>query len=94
MQKVVMGVVLQPKLWPTPDPEAHERGEEQWPEDADEATGRVPGRIYVNDVDIDDQAFILQFVVGGTRDLAAFRRERAQLLVNLSDGEAVAVPAE
>lgn len=44
------------------------------------------GKIYAFQVDMDDRMFILNFAVGGTRDLESFRSEREELLVGVEPG--------
>lgn len=41
--------------------------------------------IYVDDVDFDDKAFIMQFAMGGTSDLERFRKESETNVASLSD---------
>lgn len=61
--RVVMSVVLMPKILPVP-PEGEER---------------EAGAAYIDWVDEGDKAFIMQFAFGGTRDLERFRHELAEL---------------
>lgn len=49
---------------------------------------RQSGVIYTDMVDLDDKMFILNFAVGGTRDLETFRKERQQLVGSLDSGKA------
>jgi hypothetical protein len=42
---------------------------------------------YSDDVDFEDKSFIFNFAVGGTRDLARFRRQAGVLMGNVPDGE-------
>lgn len=44
---------------------------------------RVPGQIYTDLIDLTDRVFIMQFVVGGSADLATFREEFSELLGGL-----------
>lgn len=78
MNKVVIYCVVQPELHPTPEP-----GEP-----------RVPGVAYVDQVDLEDQAFIMQYVMGGTKSLETFRTERAELLGDVQGGNAVQLPSQ
>lgn len=43
--------------------------------------------LYTDDVDMDDKAFIFQFVVGGSADLDSFRKEYGESLAALRDGD-------
>lgn len=52
------------------------------------------GEIYASQIDLDDKAFIFNFVVGGTRDLEAFRRQQRELMVGVSTGEDLEKPTE
>lgn len=56
--------------------------------------GEVAPDVFVEDVDLDDKMFIFQFVVGGTRDLEAFRATREAVLGGLQDGAALPVSPE
>ncbi len=70
---IFLTVVVQPKVYSIPEDE-EERNTE---------------RLYIDEVDLDDRLFIMQWVVGGTRDLERFRDEQAAALGNLSAGETV-----
>jgi hypothetical protein len=78
MSKVVLYVVVQPELHPTPEP----------------GKPRVAGLAYVDQVDLEDQAYILQYAMGGTKSLETFRTERAELLGDLQGGAGVPVSAQ
>lgn len=58
VDKVILYCVLAPKVYPAP-PDGEDRDEDL---------------TYVDDVDLEDKMFILQFVLGGTRDLESFRK--------------------
>jgi hypothetical protein len=45
---------------------------------------RDPDLLYVDEVDIEDRIFIMNYAVGGTRDLARFRREHRQSVAGLA----------
>lgn len=57
--RVVVHCVVQPKVEMTPN----------------DVTSRKPGVIYADMVDLEDKMFIMQFAMGGTRDVATFRAE-------------------
>lgn len=48
---------------------------------------RQPGILYADRVDLEDKMFVMNFVVGGTRDLERFRRELRAGMAGLSAGE-------
>lgn len=50
--------------------------------------------LYADEVSLDDRIFIMNFVVGGTRDLATFRSEHEELVARISTGEDVEDQAE
>lgn len=50
---------------------------------------RTKGLLYIDQVDLEDKFFILQWVVGGTRDLERFREQQAALVGDVPAGEAV-----
>lgn len=68
VDKIVLHVVNQPKL--SPRPEAEEDGTVVYEE----------GKFYVDLVDIEDKMFIMNYVVGGTADIAGFREGSAEAL--------------
>lgn len=45
--------------------------------------------LYVDEVDMEDKAFIFQWAVGGTADVEKFRQQSSSVLGALSEGEAV-----
>jgi hypothetical protein len=65
--------VIEPKVMPSP------KGAEE----------RDPDVLYVDEVDLDDKMFIMNFAVGGTRDLEPFREAVARGVESLPPGEAV-----
>lgn len=50
--------------------------------------------IYVDEVDLDDKMFIMNYVVGGSRDLATFRDATQEALGGVHDVEADEPPTE
>lgn len=84
---VTVFCVAEPHVWPTPkwtDNEAEEGlchiREVGQPKPFEE---RDQGRLYVDEVDDDDKQFIFQFVVGGTRDLESFRKDKESRMAHL-----------
>lgn len=75
IDKVVCHVVVEPQVFMPPE------GNEQ----------RDPDRLYADEVDLDDKAFIFQYIVGGTRDLVKFRAELSKLVDGVPAGEDVPV---
>lgn len=53
---------------------------------------REPDIIYTDYVDIDDKMFIMNFALGGSRDLEAFREESKKALGGIPAGEAAEKP--
>lgn len=78
IDKIVVYCVVQPELHMTPD----------------DVTNRVPGRVYADQVELDDKMFIFQFAMGGTRDLDRFRKESEVAVGSLGDVKDVEGTAE
>jgi hypothetical protein len=55
---------------------------------------RVESQIYTDDIDLEDRMFILQFAVGGSKDLDSFRSQTAGLMGGVAAGSAVSLPAK
>lgn len=53
---------------------------------------RDEGTIYLDYVDLEDKMFIMNFALGGTRDLEDFRKESEKAMGSVSNGEAAADP--
>lgn len=64
MDKIVVYVVLEPEVLPAPASE-------------DE---RDDDLVYVDEIDIEDKAFIMNFAIGGSRDLERFREGTEEAL--------------
>lgn len=64
IDKIVLHVVKQPVILPAPESD----------DDRDDDS------IYVDDIDIDDKTFIVNFALGGSKDLERFRQESAEAL--------------
>lgn len=94
MDKVVEFVVVEPKVTRPVlrdlkgKPVLDDRNKEipLGPDERDDET------LYTDDVDLADRMFILQFSVGGTRDLEEFRKDNPELVETLADGAGVPVP--
>lgn len=50
--------------------------------------------IYTDDVDLDDKTFIFNYVVGGSRDIAAFRDEFGDAVATVQSRKDVVVPSK
>lgn len=88
MQKVVVHCIVQPKFRPVPvDIEDCERCRTRPDPACPDEHERDPDATYIDAVDLEDQAFILQYCLGGVSDLAGFRAQRAELLGNLPSVE-------
>lgn len=70
--RVVCHVVLQPKVEMTPS----------------DVTRRKPGVIYADMIDLTDKMFIMNYAMGGTRDLERFRQESEEAVGGLDTVEA------
>lgn len=86
IDKVVCHIVLKPSLQMSPKCLVCNNNQEwhAW-EDADKVDHspvieREDGVLYVGDVDLEDKMFLLNFAVGGTRDLESFRKQSSELL--------------
>lgn len=88
VDNVVVEVVVQPRVWAVPTMEEISFNLKNYPEDELDESGRLKNRLYVDEVDFQDKAFIFQWSVGGTRDLETFRAEYRASLGDLS-GEPV-----
>lgn len=95
MQKVLVHCIVQPALAPLPpEPADCPRREEAGHGERCPACTRDPDTLYIDAVELEDQAFILQYCMGGVADLATFRAQRAELLGNLSGGQGLRDDAE
>lgn len=80
---VTVMTVIEPRVEPVPV--ADESGE---------VPERDPELLYVDDVDDEDKFFIMQFAMGGSRDLERFRDELASNVDSLESGSGVESDAE
>lgn len=95
VDKVVEAVVVQPTVrrpvafdtddlgQPIPSSERPLREEE-----------RDPDVVYTDMIDMEDRMFLLQFAVGGVRDLEQFREGTGEMLAALEDGDEVPESAQ
>lgn len=67
--RIVTYVVMQPEIHMTPS----------------DITNREAGLIYADMIDLEDKMFIMNFAVGGTRDLEQFRKESQEALGDLDN---------
>jgi hypothetical protein len=88
MDNVVVHCVMEPRVHPTPPQEdlSDARYDEDFERDED--------KLYVDQVDPDDKAFLFQWACGGTSDLEQFREQSEQLLAGASGGQDVRRPAK
>ena len=78
MDKIVTYVVVKPEVQMVPN----------------DITSREDGVIYADMIDLEDKMFIMNFAVGGTRDLERFREEFDESVASLESGEDVEDKAE
>lgn len=71
VDKIVMTVVVNPKVHPEPEDE----------------NDRDDDLLYVDEVDDEDKMFLFNWSQGGTEDLAKFREEASQDLVSVAKGQ-------
>jgi hypothetical protein len=100
---ITMFVVVEPTIRPIPEKcpcgaiksgesmialETQEKGHEHvWTPVPDADREHGSGIAYVDWIDFADKVYLMNFAVGGTRDLETFRQEQAQLLDSLSAGK-------
>lgn len=97
IDKLVIGVVVRPKLQPVP----YEMEEDGTTRKLDANGKPIPvadddrdqDAAYIDWIDIDDKTFIMQYAIGGSSDLNAFRVERAELMGHVSNVQDVQLPA-
>lgn len=77
IDQIVLKTVLKPSLQIPP---------EDWED-------REDGVVYLDTVGIEDKMFLVNFAVGGTRDIASFRTELKERVDNLANVESVESPA-
>lgn len=85
MDRILLEVVVEPKVEPIP---FLDDGTKLPIDERDDSV------IYVDEVDLEDKAFIFQYALGGTKDLERFRKEQASTLGNLQSEQGVVKPSE
>lgn len=84
MNRIICYVVVQP---PIEMPEVHDEKADRWRWlSADE---RDPLATYADSVDEEDKAFIMQYVMGGTADIASFRAEQQKIMGGMASSQVV-----
>jgi hypothetical protein len=78
INKIIMHVVVKPVITPAPN----------------DMTQRKPGVIYDDMVELEDKMFILNFAVGGVRDLETFRGQYETALRSVDDQPEVGSAAQ
>lgn len=98
MDKIVLFCVVEPKLSPKPvvlsDPEDPASEPVKEPTDEQVDALRSDDEQYVDLVDDDDKTYIMNFALGGQKDLATFRQATEEALASSHDGEATGDQAE
>lgn len=93
VDKIVCEVVLEPKVLPTLVQAFDQDGETLVGDDGEalmreiEDDERDEDSIYVDYIDTEDKMFIMNFVVGGSKDLAQFRQKSKDAMGSLSASE-------
>jgi hypothetical protein len=95
LDRITLATVVEPKVYPVPEGESESEivNAEGRPVGV-LVTGRNPDRLYVDDVDLEDKLFIMQFVVGGSADLSEFRGATSAVVGGVEDVEDVRLPTE
>jgi hypothetical protein len=88
---VTMAVVVRPKILPAPrDPETGEI----LPDENRDVTDAFGNEVaYIDWVPFEDKSYLMNYAVGGTRDVERFRNEEESLAAVLDGGE-VQLPSE
>lgn len=86
MDAIVVAAVIEPKVKAVPK----DADGQPVPFDERGATDCL----YADEVDLDDKVFIMNFAVGGTRDLERFRGEHAASVAAVQPGEDLEVPSK
>lgn len=94
MDKIVLYVVVDPKLSPRPTVHDAEGKVIEDPTDEQVDALRSDDEQYVDLVDDEDKTYIMNFALGGAKDLATFRQATQEALAGAHDGEAARDTAE
>jgi hypothetical protein len=86
MDRICMYVVVTPKLHPTPVLTEEQKADGKTIDDITD-----PELAYIDYVDAEDKAFIMNVAMGGTTDLAAFRTQSKEAVGDFSGLEATAL---
>jgi hypothetical protein len=91
MDTAVIECVDAPRVYPEPVCKECKREERDAIHNEHDYIGeeRDPDRLYVDDVDFDDKAFIYQYVIGAVDDVASFRKLQADDVDAVPDGSDV-----
>lgn len=82
MNRIICYVVVQPHI---EMPEVHDEKADRWRWIPNEE--RDPKLVYADTVSEEDKSFIMQFVMGGTADIATFRKEQQEAMGGLEPGQ-------
>jgi hypothetical protein len=92
IDKITLSSVVQPPVRPAPTEQAPDP---ERPADAGVPWDwRNPTALYVDDVDLEDKMFIMNFVVGGSGDLSAFRQGTQPDVGRVENVEDLRLPSE
>lgn len=88
MDKIVLFCVVEPKLSPKPIVTDADSNVVEDPTDEQLDAARSDDEQYVDLVDDEDKTYIMNFALGGAKDLATFRQATEEALASSHDGEA------
>lgn len=74
---ITLACVVKPPVHPVPEP------------DEDGTVSREAGRLYIDEVDLDDKLWIMSYAMSGARDLESFRAELASSVAATAAGRKV-----
>jgi hypothetical protein len=94
MDKIVVFCVVEPKLSPKPIVKDADGEIVAEPTDEQLDAERDEDLAYVDLVDDEDKTYIMNFALGGAKDLATFRQATKEALASARDGEAAPDQAE
>lgn len=80
MDRLAAFVIVQPPVWV--DYQGKDEPDGEW--EARQAKAAEDGAYAVREIDIEDKTFLLNWAVGGSSDLAAFRQGTNELMGNLA----------
>ena len=88
IDKIALEVVIEPKLSPVPIPRDEDGNIIPDPTDEQIDAARDPELRYIDYVDENDKTFIMNFALGGSADLVAFRQATEETMGGLPAGQA------